>query len=60
MYDTLVVQVDETFQDLCNVDPDQRLGELSKLLANVMQGTVLAEPAHMSGYRTNGSEPYAL
>ena len=44
--DTLVVQVYETLQHLCNINSNKRFGELAKLLAYVVEGTVLAEPIH--------------
>lgn len=48
MYHTLVMEVHEPLQDLCNINPDERLRELAKLLANIMQGPVLAKPMPMN------------
>ena len=43
MYDTLVVQIYQTFKDLRNVHADQLLREFSKALADVMERSILAE-----------------
>ena len=44
--DTLVVEIDESLENLRNVHSDEGLRELAKLLAYVVEGTVLAEPIH--------------
>ena len=45
---TLVMEVHEPFEDLRDVHPDKRLRELAKLLADIMEGTVLAKPSSMN------------
>ena len=45
MNDALVMQIDKTFQNLRYVHGDQIFWKLSKFLANVVQGAILAEPA---------------
>ena len=43
MDDTLIMEVDESFQDLRDVDRDEVLRELAESLADVVQRPVLAE-----------------
>ena len=42
--DTLVVEVDETFEDLGDVNCDQVFGKLAEALENSMERAVFAEP----------------
>jgi hypothetical protein len=44
MNDTLVMEVNQPFQDLAYINSNETFGKLSESLGNVMQGTVLAEP----------------
>jgi hypothetical protein len=44
MYDTLIVEIDQPFEDLRNIHSYEILWELSKLFDNVMEGTILTEP----------------
>ena len=44
VYDTLVVKIYKSLQDLRNVDPDEGLWELAKFLADIMERSVLAKP----------------
>ena len=48
VYDTLVMEVHEPFEDLRDVHPDKRLRELAKLLADVVERAVLAKSAPLS------------
>lgn len=48
MYDTLVVEVLKTLEDLCHVDTDEVLGELAIGLADGMQGAILTIPTQQS------------
>lgn len=50
MNDTLVMQVHQTLQDLRDVDTNKRFWELSKLLADVVERSILAEPTYVSIY----------
>ena len=43
--DTLVVEIDESLENLRNVHSDEGLRELAKLLAYIVEGPVLTEPA---------------
>ncbi len=43
MYNTLLVEVDESLEDLTDVDCDEGFREFSEAFADVVQGAVLAE-----------------
>lgn len=47
MDDTLVVEVNQTLENLRDVHCDQVLGELAKFLDDIMEGTILAEPGYV-------------
>jgi hypothetical protein len=49
MYDTLFVEVEQSIEDLRHVQTNKVLGELPKVLADGVEGTILAVPGVASG-----------
>jgi hypothetical protein len=48
MYDTLLVEVEQTVEDLGHVQSDEVFGELAEVFADAVQRAVLAVPVNIS------------